>query len=377
MSHRVISGGVAWVAVLAACATGASTTNPPPTGETSDTSVERLDTCAPYRWTKESCTSGIRGDPFPAVGADAVSPWPTIVAEMLTDESRTARFELYEGERGRRWCRTEAPIPLADVVFTEDGKAAHTRPLAPLAPDTLHTLFVDLSCDKTAVIPFTTADIGTPVESPQVVGTTYALDLGAFDVLQPPRMGQLLSALLTGVEDTLLFAPTAVEGQGIVFEVGTGHADGPGPEATWTQRCDATATLSDGDGFAQNPFVELADRTVPIQIRGATLMLEDVRLTGAFRPDGRALVGVGLSARFDTRPLVPVLPDDLRAGSDDDAVCNLVLQFTGGTVGCIPCPDDGPKACLELDLVNATAPRVDLALQPISPAEAAAGCAAD
>lgn len=357
-----------WLALASACIVYVPTDEPPDDTWCEDTGCEPPE--PPVQ-----CTSGIKGDPIPAPGETEVYVQPTISMELLADESATGGLlALYEGTFGADAFPSTPPIALETPRFDEAGKTVSVRPDAPLKADTAHTLVVAMSCDRTAVIPFTTMDVGDPVTSEQIVGTTFALDLGSADIVEPAGIGSLLRSLLTDVTETVALSPTAVDDGDLSILGALVDGETVDTDVVWTQTCTQTLPFDPAVAFDDNPFFSLETDTLPITVADLTITLEDVALSGAFLPDASGIVGLNVAALIDTRALLDVLGDELGAGQGDDGVCNLVSQFTGGKVDCVACPDGDAETCLRVEMANAEAPAIDLALQEISSDDAEAGC---
>jgi hypothetical protein len=293
----------------------------------------------------EVCTSGITST-FPDGDATGVFYRTAIEIVFTKDESSTATITLATA------AGTDVP---GTVTFSSDGKTAAFAPSADLAATTAYELTIAYSCDKTAVIAFTTSDAGTPLADPStIVGNTYNIDITTGRITKPAGVGATLMGLIEGEEFYILVSPTeySAEDETLAFLGALGVDDGAGNVVQ--DECTETINFPLPADFAANPFMTISGEDVPLAVAGVELELGRIDLSGAFSPDGDTIEGLSLTAFADTVALGPLL--------DLGDICELITTFG---VNCIDC-GDGSVTCLELQIDNMTADVQVGSLTPIA-----------
>lgn len=236
----------------------------------------------------------------------------------------------------------EASIRLEDAEGMEvpsssagDGTTVVLTPDAVLEPASDYTLVVDV-CDEESRRDIRTSDIGLPMEEPSTLeGKAWSVDLGSGEVVDPPGVDAILSTLISDV-GLLLGVASYDDGAATLEMIGAlAGADGQ-------DLCTPTLVLPEPADF-DNPMMVLSSPSLPIEVAGFSVMIEDLDVTGVIAPDGSAVVDASLQGSIDTRGLVGVVPGT--EDGADDSVCELLGGFG---VACIACSADGEPYCLSL-----------------------------
>ncbi len=238
----------------------------------------------------------------------------------------------------------------ADIVVTDDAGAdvpvdfswdearfnVRVLPAAPLAAATTYTVSVG-GCGEDYAFEFTTDDWGAPlsIDSSELVGRVYNLDLAGADYEKPEGLGTLLGLYLT---EPLLFQVTGVSpsgislmgAQGIVNET-TGEIQQNRSFRTWD-----FGTAS----FDENPYFGATTAGIAIDYAGSVIPMHNFHVEGTFSADGTVLGGARATGYGDTRDMGPLL----QLGGDPGAVCDFAA---GLGLECVECPDGNPW-CLEI-----------------------------
>lgn len=223
------------------------------------------------------------------------------------------------------------------------GNTAVYTPLEPLDLDSQYSATLDY-CGGIETIEFRTSDIGEPMEdADDLVGHTFALNLGDARFVEPPGIGTLLKEYLT--VDYLL-GITEVGRGSIDMIMALGREESDPPEQDF---CNVTLAAPTAD-FADAPYFETEAQTVEMNVSGYTVEIYDMQFGGTFAADGESIGGIVFVGTMDTRALYPLIDAD----GDEGTMCELVPSFG---VECEECPDGEPY-CLRLHLDNATADEV-------------------
>lgn len=339
---------------VAACASA-----PLAPDDTADTARPWVNPCDAIRAgaPRLSCTSGIRGSPYPSNGMTGVALEPTFVLDFITDERESSCVELAGG----------GDVPaLAPTTWTEDGRSMWFRPLTPLQPDTDYTLTVHYSCDKSAPIAFRTAPAAGPVDGSALLGAAFALDPSSSRLLGPREYAFVLASLL---EDAWpVFVPTAHDpalGRLEGFHTTTG-VDGV------QDVCATTPPFALDLDEADGAFASVSPIAFDLPLEGGVMHLRDASLSATFLPDGSAMIGVEIEGSLDVRDADP------EAGGPV-AICEAVADWSSGAQPCGPCPGDDGDFCVPFHLVNGVATVQPWSIVPIDRAavEANPECAVD
>ncbi len=215
---------------------------------------------------------------------------------------------------------------LAQVLLT---------PVEPLLPLTDYTLSID-ACDQNWSVPFSTSDLGSPVEggAESLLGRTWVLEMGKVTWTRPENVEELLNAFFT---EPLLVGVQAVDGDTLDLLVALGRfTDMEGfkqrkQEPTWDI---LDVDLSHGAWFeAQAEVILFAFEEVEIPVHHFALQ-------GTFAPDGTSIVGAALEGLIDTRNLSMLFNLD-----QEDFICT--TYAADYNLECTDCPD-GELLCLDL-----------------------------
>ena len=207
-----------------------------------------------------------------------------------------------------------------------------------LEPETEYTVTLTRDCGEISFT-WTTSDVGNELAE-DVVGKVYTLGLTDGDWVEPPGIGQALATVSAGIE--VLVSPTEAD-KAVSFLGGLGDTYGS------QQICVETFPL-DGASF-DDPYFELTAKSLPFNVTGVSVDINDLFLSGAFAPDGSSLSGMVLEGTVDTRPLVSALGLE-----GENGVCELAKKLAD--VNCEPCADGSGTFCLSLRVESLDAAEV-------------------
>ncbi len=248
-----------------------------------------------------------------------------------------------------------ATITVEGVQGTQSfrGNTLVFTPAAPLAPSTTYNVTVTHCAEST--YSFTTSAVGGTVDTADLAGKTYALDLASGRFVHPEGVGSLLQQYLT---TDVLVGVVSSDNTSIqmVGAIGIEEASPPAQDT-----CNATIPFPQAD-FAANPFFEIGPETTTLNVEDFEITITDLMISGAFAPDATYLTGAVLSGSIDTRPLVPLLGD---AEAGEDAICKLAESIG---VACEPCPAGG-NFCLSIYVDSIDAASTGTSLQVIASQE--------
>ncbi len=278
---------------------------------------------------------------FPATGATNAY-YRTTVEFGFVETEATATITLADSA-GADVAGTNEVIEGTRVVFT---------PAAPLTPGATYAATLNWSC--TAVTStFTVSDAGDPVGGGDaLVGNTYSLDLASGRFIEPPGVGDILETFLTF---ELYLGVEAAGAADLTFMGALANADG-------TQDvCTESIIFPVPADFTDDPFFSVESDSLPVEVEGVQVTIDDLVLSGAFTPDGSAIRGGVLAGSIDTRTLMDVLEMTTEGG-----VCDLLATFL---IDCEPCTD-GSVTCLTVYVDDMDAEIVPgLTLQSVTAAD--------
>lgn len=229
------------------------------------------------------------------------------------------------------------------VTYDETGMRAFVAPDEAMVADATYTLAVDV-CASSAAVDFSTTYYGAPLElsDSELVGLTYAFDLGGANYTKPAGLGAVLGSflsapLLIGIGDLT---------DGNIQILGTQGLDGDsGPEL------DPSYPVWDfgSADFSTSPYFSSDPVDIELDYDGIPIPIYNFSLFGTFAPDGSSIGFAGASGSGDSRNMGPLIG----AGSDPSAICDTAAGFG---VSCEDCPNDGQPYCLEIELEFEPAP---------------------
>lgn len=240
---------------------------------------------------------------------------------------------------------TDRPDPGGTLVVEEldgstvtgtqeyDGKYVVFTPASPLTPSTTYRATATPTCPAAGPVTwrFTTSEVGAPVAA-DLTGATYQLFPAQGRLVDPYGLWSLQAFAsptwllqVHATSSTTLSASLASLGYDVQQDV-----------------CLPTVESSPGD-FAQDPYFTLDATTSASRLPLSYGEIRDIRLSGAFAPDGAHVQGIRVDGTLDTRSFARVLdptcvpasasyPECLEGGCD-------VLESLG--VPCGACPDGG------------------------------------
>lgn len=239
---------------------------------------------------------------------------------------------------------------------SSDGKRVIWQLSAPLSPNTQYSASLSY-CGGTIDLAFTTSGIGAAVSpADQLVGKTYALDLAAANIVEPPGIGAVLSSYLT---TQVLIGIDSVSGSDIQMLGALAIEDSNPPTQ---DMCSPSIDFPSAD-FSGNPFFSIGPQDTTFSIAGYDIEIQSLNITGSFEATGDYIDGATLEGTIDTRPLAPLLDDT----GNEGAICDLAVNFGAA---CEACPSDGGMFCLTLVANQIYADGVPGSLVTVSQAEA-------
>ncbi len=174
-------------------------------------------------------------------------------------------------------------------------------------------------------------------------GSTYAVDLTAVTVVEPPGLATVFDELDAG---PALFHVLREDGEIIELAIALGAADGRQSE------CEPIHILPPAD-FSRNPWLEIHGAALPMSLGGHPITLDYMGLTTLFATDGEEWLSGTLSAVLDVRELEPLFKE----GTD---ICALVEGMEGT---CEPCAD-GVETCVDVALDEVVGRQVPIRFDP-------------
>ncbi len=257
-----------------------------------------------------------------------------------------------------------APVTTADVSFgltpaatgvvsaSEDGLTVTWTPTEALARETSYSVIVT-ACGDEVTSGFTT--VGAPTAAP-IVGRTYDVELDGRDLTWNSPSSTVASLLVGNIDTTSLLFMVEDASDTTIDLVAAGGYDARG--STLQYPCAPPIDFPEGD-FSSNPRFDVGPLDASLAASGLTVPLYAFTVDGRFEADASAMRDVHVRGLIDVR--------DLGAATGFGDVCALLPAFG---ISCVDCPD-GEAQCLELDVVDASAPwrsgvTLDAALDPAS-----------
>lgn len=275
---------------------------------------------------------------FPGDGADDVY-YRTDVQLELAEPDAAAQIVITDGS-GRQ---VQGASTVAGRLVTWVGE--------PLSPQTPYLVTLSWGCPPVE-LGWSTTETGSPTEVP-IVDRVYELDLRQGRWVQPRG----IDALLGGVIRPLLVSVTETDG---LLALVAALTDGSGRQS----RCEETLDLP-AAAFL-DPYFELDQGVLSLEVDGLLLELSELSLSGAFSPGAERIEGVRLEGLVDTRPMVELIVPD----GPDDLICGL---FAGLGAPCVACPGGSGSYCLEAVVDDLRLPlRPGARVEPRGAAEIAA-----
>lgn len=242
----------------------------------------------------------------------------------------------------------DAQIAVEGVTGSQSwlGNRLIFTPDAPLSPDTTYNWTFDYSC---AVVDFsfTTNAIGTPTGlTDELVGKSFALDLGNARFVKPEGVGALLGQYLT---TDILIGVESLDGTDL-YMMGAIGLEGAEPPAQDT--CSPSIAFPNAATY-EDPYFSVGPADTAITVEDITVNLQSLFISGSFTPQADAIVGSVLQGAADTRDFQDLI--------EEGDICELA-----GAIGvsCEPC-NDGEVKCLSLVVDSISAPTVPGALEAI------------
>ncbi len=282
---------------------------------------------------------------------------PTDVCEITVTNANPSDGEsafYYRGSLSWEFSEVDesATVTLADDGGTDIpgsgewvGDTYLWTPNDPLTPSTSYTATLT-TCDgaNSLDVGFTTSAVGAVVPDGDVQDLAYALDLASGTFVEPPGVGALLQSQLN--VDILIGVANA-NGADLQL-IGAIGEEGASPPAQ--DLCTESIDFPAAD-FSENPYFEVGPQTTTLDVQGISVTIDDLFVSGAFAPDGSAVVGAVLAGSIDTRPLAGLVGDD----APPEAVCDLAVTFG---IECQACSDGSGDFCLSLLVTDIAAEEV-------------------
>ena len=228
----------------------------------------------------------------------------------------------------------------ADVAGTSsvDGDTVTFAPSAALMPNSSYTAELSYCGSPEPVsVAFTTSDLGEALTA-DLVGKTYAVDLGSGNFVQPAGVGELIGGLL---ENDILIGIKSVDGDTMGIR-GALSVE----ESSAQDYCSETLEQFPDADFSAAPYFEIPQGDVTISVAGITATIQGLSVSGTFAADGSYFGGGELMGQLDARELVDVVAEAGLDAESADEICNLLLGFG---VQCVAC-SDGEPYCATLEV---------------------------
>ncbi len=284
--------------------------------------------------------------------------WPTANAE---DFYHRADLEIEVGNPDTGDLPTvtlEGPsgAVAGEVVYSEDFETILFTPAEPLEPGTAHTATVS-TCMGDSAIPFTTSDLGLPLEV-DITGATYQVSLFGGRILEPEGVGEIITTFGTPM---VLIEVQAAEG---TLELMGGMAEDMGPEQ---DLCIPTFHFPGAD-FSETPYFQIPEMSLAVEMGDISIVVHEFELEGTFASDGTSFGGGIVGGEIDARDLAEFI-DEVETPED---LCNLAA-----TVGasCVACSSDGEEYCLTVLIDRLQGSRVETDLVEVTDPDSNPDCA--
>ena len=272
----------------------------------------------------------------------------------LSDEDATASIALKDASG-------------ADVAGTSsvDGDDVYFAPAAALSPSTAYTAELSFcgSADPVQVA-FTTSALGAELTA-DLVGKTYAVDLGSGNFVQPAGVGELIGGLL---ENDILIGIKSVDADSLGIRGALS-----GTENSDQDFCTETLEQFPDADFSAAPYFEIPEGDVTISVAGIEATIKDLSVAGTFAADGSYFGGGELSGQLDARELIDVIAEAGLDAETPDDICNLLLGFG---VQCVECAD-GEAYCVTLEVDRLSANETGQTLGLVCEGECHEQCASN
>lgn len=199
------------------------------------------------------------------------------------------------------------------------------------------TLVLDASIAGDCEPLVATWTVANGVGSSVDVGLTpgvYKMDLRQGRFAAPPGLGELVQ---DRVEVDLLLGVEVDESDQLVFSATAANQAGE------QDLCQPVAAFDNAPDFSENPFWSVADDGLPLVILGDRINVTQLRLSGAFVPEGDVISGVAFQGIMDTRDLGPGAGFTWEPG--ELTPCEVFGSFG---VTCVACDSDGDASCIPM-----------------------------
>ncbi len=251
-----------------------------------------------------------------------------------------------------------------------DGAEAHFCPGEALACETAYTVDVTWDGGGAGGFGFSTDGLGCPVDG-SPVGTTFAVDLTAVDIVEPDGVGPLIATFL----DTLVLLQVDEVGGGEIQMLGAiSDAEAAGTEQ---DLCLPTFSPTQGaPGLWDDPYFEFEADDLLFSFMGEhDISVERLVMSGSLTPDLSSFERGRFEAVLDVRSVATIPEVEDLFG--DMAICDFLSETLA--VDCVPCGDGEPQ-CVYFLAEEIAAPAVPgLTLVDRTAADVAGdpACAAD
>ena len=242
-----------------------------------------------------------------------------------------------------------------------DGKTITFTPDSALMSGSGYTLNVDYcGADDTVAIPFSTSDLGGEL-TVDLVGMTYAVDIGSGNFVEPANVGELIGGLL---ENNILIGITSADADQLGIR-GAISIEGSLNQDICTESLESFPAAD----FSNAPYFEIPEGDVSISVAGVSATIFGLRVSGTFAPDGSYFGGGEIAGQLDAGEIGPLLEGTIEDTSAA-AVCNLLLGFG---VSCVPCSSDESRSeCVTLEVNRLVASETEETLLAVTAEEATA-----
>jgi hypothetical protein len=280
--------------------------------------------------------------------------WRDSVTIWLEQADDTARISV-----------SDATGAVIEGESTQEDGVVRFTPSNGFTPDQEHVATIEW-CRGSHDIPFTTSELGLPLEVP-FWDQGYALDLGDANWIQPEGMEFLMGDMF----DLVMLIGMGEIGFGIdVWGANTL------PGSLEQDLCQPTMDLMQSDPFLL-PFFQFGGGSQAMYFGGSEIVLSEFSGSGTIAPDASYFGGIEVSFLMDLRHVSGEFAEMLEESlgfdlSNTEQVCQ-GLELMG--LSCEVCPTDGENACLRVALDGMSVMQSGLPSKQVPVAFCDPGCA--
>jgi hypothetical protein len=225
----------------------------------------------------------------------------------------------------------EGPNGTISGTTTSDGSTIQYFSDSSLVPSSVHNVSVEY-CNGSVgeSYTFATSELGTQLEN-SIDGNTYPIDFGSGTWVQPLGIGPIIAAQL---QNTILLGIQNQNNDELGVVVGASL------EGSFEQDfCFPIIGGIPGMSFDENPYFQVPETDIDLNISGFDVNLYNFSLSGVFSSDGSEYSHGVLDAIFDARDIA------LTVSLSAEDLCSVVAGLESP---CKECPNDGQSFCIDV-----------------------------